>query len=31
MLSQEEAEKEASKNIEWDSDAEPMLNFIKKE
>ena len=29
ILSQEEAEKEASKNIEWDCDAEEALEFIK--
>ncbi len=29
IYSQEEAEKEASKNIEWDSNAEEMLKFIK--
>lgn len=30
ILTQEEAEKEASKNIDWDSEAENVLAFIKK-
>lgn len=29
IYTQEEAEKEASRNMEWDSDAEEMLKFIK--
>lgn len=30
ILTQEQAEVEAAKNITWDSDASPMLEFIKK-
>lgn len=30
MLTQEKAEKSASKNISWDSDAEKMVKFIKE-
>lgn len=30
ILSQEEAEKEASRNIEWDSDAEKMVQWLKE-
>ena len=29
LLTQEEAEKDASANLEWDMDAEPMLAFVK--
>lgn len=29
LMTQEEAEKSAARNIEWDSDAEPMLAYIK--
>lgn len=29
ILNQEQAEKEASRNIDWDLDAQDMLNFIK--
>jgi len=30
MLTQAEAEKRASENIEWDMDAEPMLKFVQE-
>lgn len=30
FFSQEEAEKEASENIEWDLEAQNLLDFIKK-
>lgn len=29
LISQDEAEKEASRNLEWDSDAQEMVDFIK--
>ena len=30
IMTQEEAEKEASRNISWDLDAQPMLDFIQQ-
>jgi len=30
IMSQEDAEKRASENLEWDMDAQSMLDFIKK-
>ncbi len=29
LMTQDEAEKSAARNIEWDSDAEPMLAYVK--